>query len=324
MLDLKLGSIPLRIQGRFFLMALLLGFNEGNPAKLVIWIAIVLVSVVIHELGHALVGRAFGLTPRIELHGMGGLTFFDGARTQLSTGKSILISIAGPGAGFLFAAVVVGAQLAGLHPLHPLARHAFGLLLWVNVAWGVFNLLPMLPLDGGNVLRDIARAVSPVHGEKAARYVSIGVAAIIALLSITTKQWWVLYLGVLHAFQNVQALRQADQLRTDQSLVDAIQSAHAAMGRGASKEAMALLRPALTAPASAELRQVGLRVFVAALVDDGSFGEAMRVLERERSVIGVEDLSRWSVAMRDLGREDDAKRIDELVAAPAGLTEFRA
>ncbi|MBX3212514.1 MAG: site-2 protease family protein [Labilithrix sp.] len=323
-MELKLGSIPLRIQGSFFLMALLLGLNEREPAKLALWVAIVLVSVVIHELGHALTGKAFGLAPRIELHGMGGLTSFNGGRAEMTTGKSIAISLAGPLAGFAFALVVVATQFAGVHPVHPLAREAVRLLLWVNVGWGIFNLLPMLPLDGGNVLRSIARAVTPRYGEKVARVLSIAIAAGIALLAVQYKQWWVLYLGVLFGFQNVQAFRQAGQLRVDQTLADAIEQGYAALDRREPKEAVRLLKPALEAAGSSELRQVGLRIYVVALLKEGAWSEVMEVVERERRVIGAEDLSRYAQTMRELGRDEEAERIDALVKAPAPLNEFRA
>ncbi|OJY28543.1 MAG: hypothetical protein BGO98_05585 [Myxococcales bacterium 68-20] len=322
-MELRLGSIPLRIQGSFFLMALLLGLNEREPVKLALWVVIVLVSVIIHELGHALMGKAFGLEPRIELHGMGGLTYFNEGRAEVSTGKSVAISLAGPFAGFLFAFVVIATQLAGFHPAHPIARDAVRLLLWVNVGWGIFNLLPMLPLDGGNVLRSLVRAITKDHGEKIARVVSIAVAAGIALLSIRYSQWWVLYLGVLYAFQNVQGLRQAGQLRVDQTLAEAIQQGYAALDRREPKEAVAVLRPALATPASADLRQVGLKIYVAALLREGAWSDVMDVVEREHKVIGAEDLSRVSQTMRELGREQDAARIDELVKAPAPLSEFR-
>jgi membrane-associated protease RseP (regulator of RpoE activity) len=110
-------------------MTLLLGANERNPAKLAIWVVVVAVSVLVHELGHALMGRAFGLTPRIELHGMGGTTSFtaateERAREGLGTGRAIAISLAGPFAGFAFGAVVIGAQLAGFRPVHPMAIQA--------------------------------------------------------------------------------------------------------------------------------------------------------------------------------------------------------
>jgi Zn-dependent protease len=213
-MELRLGSIPVRVQGWFIMMALLLGSNERNPALLALWVAVVVVSVVIHELGHALVGKAFGLVPSIELHGMGGTTSFERdpkrpSRSELGTLRSIAISLAGPFAGFLFALVVMLAQSAGLHPAHPVAQYAIRLLFAVNIGWGIFNLLPMLPLDGGNVLRHALVAATKDRGEAIARVVSIVIAAGIALYALQGKQWWILYLGVLFAFRNVQALRDA-------------------------------------------------------------------------------------------------------------------
>jgi Zn-dependent protease len=235
--ELKLGSIPVRVHGWFILMALLLGANERHPLKLAIWVAVVVVSVVIHELGHAIVGKLFGLAPRIELHGMGGTTSFtaaDGAARPppLGARRNVAISLAGPFAGFLFAAVIVGARLAGLRPVHPLAVHAIALLQWVNIAWGIFNLLPMLPLDGGNVVRAILVAITKQNGERAARVLSIVVAGAIALLAVQRQAWWSLYLGVLFAFQNVQALRQDAQGRIDRAAADAVErAAEATRGR---------------------------------------------------------------------------------------------
>src|SRR5262249_18952853 len=148
--------------------------------------------ILIHELGHALIGRAFGLVPQIDLHGMGGTTSFGQgtARATIGTGKSVAISVAGPVAGFLLAPVVFIGQRSGLRPKPPLALHAVNLLLFANFWWGIFNLLPMLPLDGGNVMKTILSAVTKKNGEKVARIVSVIVAGSIVLLSIRSRSWW--------------------------------------------------------------------------------------------------------------------------------------
>lgn len=328
-MNLKIGSIPVRVQGWFILMALLLGSNQRDPVRLAMWVAMVVVSVIVHELGHALMGKAFGLTPRIVLHGMGGATSFDpprpgeSSRGELSTGKSILISLAGPFAGFLFAGVVIVAQVAGFHPTHPLAIYALSLLFAVNIGWGIFNLLPMLPLDGGNVLRAILTAASRKNGDRIARVISIVVAAAIALYAVQSQQWWILYLGVLFAFRNVQALRQAGQMEVDQGLADAIKQGYDALDRSQPKEAIAALRPALELPATVDLKQIGLRVYVIALIREGMFGEAMAVIERERALIGTEDLGRYAQLMRELERPEDAAHIDTLMGQAVPAADFR-
>ncbi len=325
--ELKLGSIPLVIQGRFFLMALLLGLNEHDPARLAVWVAVVFVSVVIHELGHALMGMAFGLVPRIELQGMGGLTSFTGGPTtrgEVSTARSIAISLAGPFAGFGFALVILGARLGGFAPGHPLARHAITLLLFANVAWGVFNLMPMLPLDGGNVMRSGLKAISKERGESIAQVVSIAVAVGIGLWALTGQQWWVLYLGAMFGFQNVQAFRQQGQRRVDQALADAIQQSFAALDKNDTKQVIQLLQPALAQPAASELRETGLEVYVVALMREARWDEALGVLTRERAVVGPERLRRFATFVRDAGRTADAEQIEALGKAPAPLSEFRA
>lgn len=328
-MELKLGSIPVRVQGWFILMALLLGSNERDPMKLGIWVVVVVASVVIHELGHALVGKAFGLAPSIELHGMGGTTSFqardgEGARGALGTAKSVAISLAGPFAGFLFALVVIALRFAGVHPTHPLALYAVSLLFMVNIGWGIFNLLPMLPLDGGNVLRSVLTAVTRKNGEKVARIISVVVAAAIALYAVQRQQWWILYLGVLFAFRNVQALRQAGQMQVDQTLATAIEQAYQALDRQRPKEAMALLGPALGANASADLRQVGLRIYVASQLREAMWPEALATIEREHSLMAADDLERIAQVMRDAGRSEDADRVEALGKAEPPLRAFRA
>ena len=60
-----------------------------------------------------------------------------------------------PKAGFVFAALLFGAIFAGLNPQQPIAVYALEKLLQINIVWGIFNLMPMLPLDGGNIMRSL-------------------------------------------------------------------------------------------------------------------------------------------------------------------------
>jgi stage IV sporulation protein FB len=76
-----IGPIPVRIELPFFLVTLLLGYTGGHGAMLLLgWTAAVFISIMVHELGHAVVGRLYGSPTSIVLHGMGGLTFRNGGR----------------------------------------------------------------------------------------------------------------------------------------------------------------------------------------------------------------------------------------------------
>ena len=94
-LSFRLGRIPVRILPSFFLTTVVLNFGlvQADPRKLVVWLAIVFASVLVHELGHALAGISFGLQPRIDLHGFGGTTSW-AAAGRTSPAKRIVISLA--------------------------------------------------------------------------------------------------------------------------------------------------------------------------------------------------------------------------------------
>ena len=108
----RLLGVPIRIHPFFWLVAVILGANSGGAIEVLIWVAAVLVSILIHELGHALVIKAFGFRPWIVLYGMGGLTIHDPAENYNSRANSTLgqisISLAGPLAGFILAAALLG------------------------------------------------------------------------------------------------------------------------------------------------------------------------------------------------------------------------
>src|SRR5512143_986284 len=73
-LRFTLGGIPIRVHPLFWIIALLFGLADSNLVHLVLWIVIVFVSILIHELGHALVMRLYGQPCFIVLHAAGGLT----------------------------------------------------------------------------------------------------------------------------------------------------------------------------------------------------------------------------------------------------------
>lgn len=329
-MQFRLGSIPVRVRFPFFLMVLLLGgtmrdeSGRQDPRLLLLWGAIVFVSVLVHELGHALVGRSFGLTPWIELHGMGGTTSW-APGPELGHGRRIAVSLAGPFAGFVLGGIVFAASRYALVPSTSLGRFTVDQLLWVNIGWGIINLVPMLPLDGGNVMRGVLQILTRGRGEKAARVVSIGIAGLLLLYAFTAQQIWLGFLGALFVFSNVQALRTTDVRAADAVMARAIQEAYGALDAQDGERAIALLRPALAAAdVSNELRAMGLRLLAYGLMLEGHWSELLPMLEKERLLVGSAELERFAKTARELERTDDADRIDALVRSmqPRMANEF--
>jgi len=108
------------------------------------------VSVLIHELGHSVVAKRFGLAvPRIVLFIFGGISEI--AAEPLSAGAEFWIAIVGPIVSFALAAFFWELEplLASSQPLYAVAKY----LATLNLILGIFNLIPGFPLDGGRVLR---------------------------------------------------------------------------------------------------------------------------------------------------------------------------
>ena len=107
MLRFRFGPFPVTVYVSFLVAAALLAYlwiDAGSLRAmdavplLLAYIAVVFVSVLVHELGHAVVGRAFGGAPEIRLEGFGGVTY-PRLKERPSAWKQIALSIAGPLAG---------------------------------------------------------------------------------------------------------------------------------------------------------------------------------------------------------------------------------
>ena len=208
MLRFSIGNIPVTVHAPFFFMALLLGAQGPlNVPRVLAWLAVVFVSVLAHELGHALSGIAFGLSPRIDLHGMGGTTSW--AHKNVSTGKRIVISVAGPLVGIVIGgALYLAAPFFLTKGMPRLTHDVVWMVVYVNLVWGALNLLPMIPLDGGNALAAALAHFRGASGIRIAHYVSVVVAVAIGFYVLATDpgDWWALLLVGMFAFQNIRAL----------------------------------------------------------------------------------------------------------------------
>ena len=144
-------------------------------------------SVLIHELGHAVVARLYGVKVRnITLWLLGGVATFDEMPRQ--RGAEAVVAIVGPVVSVLVGAVCWLA-LVSLPPSAVPARFVFTYLATMNIALAVFNMLPALPLDGGRVLRSLlALRMSHLRATQVAGGVSKFLAILLGLWGLWTFQ----------------------------------------------------------------------------------------------------------------------------------------
>ncbi len=210
----SLLGFPVRISPVFWVVALLLGGSQP-PAYAVVWVGAVLVSIVVHELGHAVLQRAFGGQPEIVLYAFGGYASAIGVRE--SWWRNVLIALAGPFAGFFLAGLVWGyVRLVGA-PDSDLALSFLDALLWINIVWGVLNLFPIWPLDGGRVAREVLTLLmKPSTGVVVSLVISAVVAAGLALWCwVATRSLWNTALFGILAYQSYETMQQYRASRGD-------------------------------------------------------------------------------------------------------------
>jgi len=273
----RIGKIPVEILPSFFVIAVFLGLAGASGVDLAgvaLWMIIVLVSVLVHELGHASVGLVFGLAPRIRLHGMGGTTSWQPA-PQLSSAKRIAISLAGPAAGFVLAALVFALRRPLVEWLPgDLGRHVVEWLLWVNFGWGMLNLLPMLPLDGGNVVMQALNAVTRGRGERPARLVSIACAAAALLLTLRTELWWSAMLSGSFIASNWRGLKDLSASEHDAPMRASLERAYAALDQKDGARILEIARPVALRSRTAPVRAEALQLLAFGFLLEGRVADA--------------------------------------------------
>ena len=218
----RIFGIPVRVEPFFLIVAVLFGINLVPLWSVLLWVLAVFVSVLVHELGHAVAYRIFGQRSAVVLHGFGGFTVATGGgRRALSKGRSIAVSLSGALCQILLLGLTSRLLLdsdwmaeqifrhfrdyGSLREFSPISAMYFFLshLEYVSIWWGLFNLLPIRPLDGGHVSETLV-------GFETACKVSIGAAVVAAVLAFREPQiqfFGLMFFGLL-AYLNFRDLRE--------------------------------------------------------------------------------------------------------------------
>ncbi|MDP1880067.1 MAG: site-2 protease family protein [Parachlamydiaceae bacterium] len=197
------GRIPIIIYPVFWVLVIILGWlNSQSIQGIAIWAVVIFFSVLIHEYGHALTALAFGQKVEINLVGLGGLTKRRGE--TLPRWKEFLIVLNGPLAGFgLF--FIAYYLLPIVRDESSILSYAFIVAMNVNLFWTILNLIPVLPLDGGHLMRIIFEGLFGVKGMKLSYLISVFLAGLIAIYFFLIQQILVGALFIMLAFESYRA-----------------------------------------------------------------------------------------------------------------------
>ena len=195
-LKFRLFRIPVDVRPSFLVIAAIIGFRPGTDiSQILAWIGLVFVSILIHELGHALTARAYGSQVSIELNAIGGLTSWTVPAEEFGPGRRALVAAAGSALGVLFGGVVwVVAYFTG--PFTGMTEFVVSNLIFVNVFWGLLNWLPIRPLDGGHLLQSLLEKIAPNKGDRIANVIFFVTAAAAVGLSIWAERYLVTLLAI--------------------------------------------------------------------------------------------------------------------------------
>lgn len=209
-------GFPTRIQPGFiaFLALLLIVY----PFPLGFWVAGAIgIFTVIHELGHALAARRAGCSASISLDFMMAYAAYRSDR-ELTWLQKIGITVAGPFAQISTSLIVLAAL--GVNPLSRAdisQSHASAAIWWAGFALGALNLVPVLPLDGGAIVANVAEHFSPQRGRQAVLQASF-----VITIAITAGVLLIGEIGLvpLFIFMLIIQYQQLAQPRQMKSLLD--------------------------------------------------------------------------------------------------------
>jgi Zn-dependent protease len=240
-LNFRLLGIPVRVAPWFWLVALLLGWNltkvgDQQAMLLTLWVASVFLSILIHEMGHALAMRFYGMESHIVLYQFGGLAIPDqfsvrsGFRPQRMRDdpvSQIVISAAGPAAQLgLALAIALSLKLSGFRMSFPVPylesvislqegraidsrplEFLLFFLMLTSVLWALLNLLPVYPLDGGQIARNVFSLYNPVAGIFFSLILSVVTGVAVAVYAFSRQDLFLAVMFALLAFSSFQVLQ---------------------------------------------------------------------------------------------------------------------
>ncbi len=274
-----LANVPVWVSPWHLLFLGYLSWSMGLRAGMLFSLCIA-VSVLAHEFGHALVAKRFRLNPQILLTGFGGLTGHERAERDRD---DALIIAAGPAAGILLGLLALAVRL--WVPMPPPLTQMADNLVTINFFWSAINLLPLWPLDGGQLYRlGMLKLAKPVLAERIVHITALVLLGVLLYL-YGGRSMLTMIIALTIGMQNLTALQNgtsgAPVRSVNKHAVELFRNAVLAYERGDDAEAARLchqLRAEGNVPA--EIMKRCWALLGIATTRQGHFEEALSYLRR--------------------------------------------
>ena len=205
MIQFSILGIPVRVEPWFWITMAFIGggLHAANSTDILLVLVFVFagfLSIMIHELGHALTIRKYGLPAAITLQAFGGYASFPAGK--LDRKQSFVVTAAGPALQFVFGVLLIVLAPSISVPEGSLFLPFLRDLIWVSIAWSILNCLPVYPMDGGQMMAAILgpKKQHNVHLISSIAAVIIGIAGYLYLGTILLPIFMALF-----AWQNWQS-----------------------------------------------------------------------------------------------------------------------
>lgn len=274
------GPIPITIHFAFWITAGIIGFiNSFSLFGTLIWIGIIFVSILVHEMGHALTAKIFGQKPRIEFIAFGGLTYPEGPR--LKRWKEFIVVLDGPvfGFGLFLLATVILPYLDKATTLYGIVK----ILQIVNLFWTAFNLIPVFPLDGGQLLRIVFEGIFGFKGFRYALIVGMVFGFGAAIAAFIIGFFLIGAFFMLFAFQSVEIYRRAKNMTDkdrDQIVISELEAIEDLLSKNKTQDAVPMLKDLIKRTGSGITFQRASELLAQIYADEKNYSDAYEVLKR--------------------------------------------
>lgn len=303
-------KLSLSIHPFFWLFAGLIGWLLSfSVIGTLSWVIVILVSVLIHELGHALTALACGQEAAIRLEMFGGVTMRRGPK--LSLWKDFLITLDGPLAGLLLAGLSWVLLRYVANP-NSVLHSTLQMFLFVNIFWTIVNLIPILPLDGGHLLRIILEVFVGYRATSLALLIGLVLGVLVAILSFVKGY---LILGMLfmilafECYRGWRAYRMASEHDQNPELQKRYGEALRALESGAPEVALEKLWQIRTATGKGILYAAATQQLAAILSQEGHGSEAFDLLRQIGPNLATDFLPLYQRLAYEQGEYSEATKV---------------